>query len=235
MNPCTPLQPPIQRAAPLLPARPRHAVHYAVSHKAPAAAGHHAATGLPVAHLPLGHHPRRVWQHPHHHAHHVPVHHPSPVPVDSGACGVSDISRKLHASGGGMMAGPLASNIAIGGLTAGGVAVGIGAGAALAQGGSPWSNGGAGGPGFGTPGFGRPGAGEPGFGGPGYGGPGFAGPGGGTGPGGGGPQAPLPGTALVSHAATPPAPVSVSEPSSLLVLAAALLALALTRWTIARR
>jgi hypothetical protein len=225
MNPCTPLQLPIQRVAPPVLARPRHVVHYAVSHKTHAAAGHHATTGHPVAHLPLGHHPRRVWHHRHHHVHHAP-----PVPVDSGACGVSDITRKLHTSGGGMMGGSPASSIAIGGLTAGGVAAGIGAGAALAQGGSPWSNGGAGGPGFGTPGLGGSGAGGPGFG-----GPGFGGPGGGTGPGGGGPQAPLPGTPLVSHATTPPAPVSVPEPSSLLVLAAALLALALTRWTIARR
>jgi hypothetical protein len=112
-----------------------------------------------------------------------------------------------------------ASGLAVGGLAIGGTMVGIGGAAVLAQGGPPPTHGGAGGPGLGGPGFGGPG-----FGGPGVGGPGA-----------GGPHGPVTGTPAIAHAPTPPSPVRVPEPSSLLVLAAALLALMLIRWTIARR
>jgi hypothetical protein len=220
MNPCTPIPVALHRMAPLWRARPRHSVHYAVSHKTHAAAGHHAATGHPVSHLPVIRHHRPV------------VHHAPPAPADSGACGVSDISRKLHGNGGpgaGVASGPV-SGAAVGGLAAGGAAVGIGAAAALAQDGSLSPHGGAGGPGFGSPGFGMPG-----FGSPGYGAPGGGHPGGGSGSGGGGQPMIPPGVPVISHGSTPTSPVSVPEPSSLFVLTAALLALLLTRWAVARR
>jgi hypothetical protein len=187
-----------------------------LSHKTHVTAGHHAATGHPGAHLPVVRHPRPA-------AHHAPV-----APPDSGACGVSDITRKLHANGATGLVGPLsgapASGLAVGGLAIGGTMVGIGGAAVLAPGGPPPTHGGAGGPGLGGPGFGGPGFGGPGVGGPGAGGPGF-----------GGPHGPLTGTPTIAHAPTPPSPVRVPEPSRLLVLAAALLALMLIRWTIARR
>jgi hypothetical protein len=137
------------------------------------------------------------------------VHHAAPPAPDTGACGASGIARKLRA---GLAGGPAA----IGGLAAGGAIAGIGAAAALVPGG----------PGTPHDGFGGGGSGGPGFGGPGFGGPGFGGPGG-------GPQGP--GAPGISHVDTPPSAVSVPEPSSLLVLAAALLALALVRWARVRR
>jgi hypothetical protein len=165
----------------------------------------HAASGH---HAATGHPAAHlpVRRHPRPVAHHVPP------PADTGACGASGIARKLRA---GLLGGPAA----IGGLAGGGAMAGIGAAAALAPGGPGTPHDGFGGGGSGGPGFGGPG-----FGGPGFGGPGFVGP-----------QGPLPGMPGTSHVDAPPPAVSVPEPSSLLVLAAALLALALTRWARAPR
>jgi hypothetical protein len=209
MNPCAPHLAVVHRAAAIVRARPRRVVHYVASHKTHTAAGHHAATGHPAAHLPVRRHPRPA------------VHHAPPPAPDTGACGASGIARKLRA---GLAGGPAA----VGGLVAGGAIAGIGAAAALVPDGPGTPHGGFGGGGSGGPGFGGPGFGGPGFRGPGFGGPGFGGPGG-------GPQGPLPGTPGTSHVDTPPPAVSVPEPSSLLVLAMALLVLVLTRWARARR
>lgn len=122
MTSCRPAPAPIRHV--VHTGRPRHSGHYVLSHKTHVTAGHHAATGHPGAHLPVVRHPRPA-------AHHAPV-----APPDSGACGVSDITRKLHANGATGLVGPLsgapASGLAVGGLAIGGTMVGIGGAAVLA-------------------------------------------------------------------------------------------------------
>lgn len=115
MNPCAPRLAIIRHAVIHRPRHARHAVHYVASRKTRVVAGHHAATGPAAPHVPIRRHPRPA-------AHHAAA-------PDTGACGASGAVERLRAG-------------TIGGLAASGGAVGIGVVAALA---GPLSGGGDGG------------------------------------------------------------------------------------------
>ena len=231
MTGCTPIPPVLHAAAPVVRQAARRHVHYAVSHRAGAVAGHHPVTGHAVPHVPVA---RRFHPRPH-----APAH----PAVDTGGCPVNTATSQLRAAPAGLpdapgttsppletsqlgtnalgptALGPGGTRLAVLGL--GGAGVGVAFATALGTSHPGPSHPGSSHPGSSVPGSFTPGELDPGGPYPGSGGPGGGGPGGG---------AP---TLVVND--QPPGQVRVPEPSAMLVLATALLALALARWRARRR